>query len=178
MSNFNLDVRGLPPVECCIRYGSSFFSQHKGHPFKQDATRQLPAELSSGVHLKSSTLPQSSSCTPIKDFLFLVPSAKLPQWHKSNLLSNPDHYSPAIRFIAKWCGVDSATRTVLRFTHMSGIPIFFNCLVPLKGNSGEVCIFGVFGDTYARKWVASECPMEDTFTRKRMPHLEPLGCGT
>lgn len=143
MCDLDSDLRGLPPVECCIRYGSSFFNQHVYDPSKTNATSQLPAKNSYGVQVQNQALSRFISCTTMKDFLFLVPSARLPAWHRANLLSNPDHYTSAIRLIAKLRGVEAATRTVLQLTHMSEIPIFFNCGVHIKGNNEDVGILRV-----------------------------------
>ncbi|CAE8622490.1 unnamed protein product [Polarella glacialis] len=77
----DLDLKRFPAIDCVIGYGSGVFRQ-AGY---------------------------NSSKRPMVDLVFVVPDARVDDWHRQNLSSNPDHYSglrllgaPAVACVQRW----------------------------------------------------------------------------
>lgn len=147
---FQLNV---PPVECCICYGSNFFPQWKqeGGPTgaPQGASQGAPQGVTKGAHGEAplgmtgsrsqqehpdvpgaSSIPTSSSKPPMGDLLLLVPQQQLLQWHEANLKENMHHYSSLFGCLSSFGGPQTAAKGVLLLTRASGVHVLFNCRVP------------------------------------------------
>ncbi|KAL8436222.1 hypothetical protein Efla_003752 [Eimeria flavescens] len=134
----------VPPVNCCIFYGSNFFKQRKaGEAQKQQQQQQQAGSCGQGLPSHTEK-PQGRA--PLYDMLLLVPQQQLLKWHTDNVTQHAAHYAPLIRCFSRWGGPPLAAAFALRLTRASGVPVLFNCRVPFEvASSGHrgLCKYGV-----------------------------------
>lgn len=144
----SLGLLDVPPVDCCIYYGSNFFAQLKEKPEAPGGAfkwpRELPGEPSKGIGGPSGAPSQhrvdkgSRLGAPMADMLLLVPQKQLLQWHRENLERRVEHYAPFFKYLSRFGGPQAAAEFAVRLTKASGVPVLFNCRVPLDPNGTEV----------------------------------------
>ncbi|CDJ39031.1 hypothetical protein, conserved [Eimeria tenella] len=149
----SLGLLDVPPVDCCIYYGSNFFAQLKEKPEAPGGAfkwpRELPGEPSKGIGGPSGAPSQhrvdkgSRLGAPMADMLLLVPQKQLLQWHRENLERRVEHYAPFFKYLSRFGGPQAAAEFAVRLTKASGVPVLFNCRVPLDPNGTELCKYGV-----------------------------------
>ncbi|CDJ52258.1 hypothetical protein, conserved [Eimeria brunetti] len=157
---FSLD---LPPVECCICYGSSFFHQlqsvgksltsPKGFPLRpagasleqqqRQQRQQQQSDGAGGAPPSAHAEEPPSRGPPMGDLLLLVPEEGLQEWHELNIRKNLHHYSSFFGFLSYLGGPRTAAKGALQLTRASGVNIFFNCRVPTGRDSPKLCKYGV-----------------------------------
>ncbi|KAL8434616.1 hypothetical protein ACSSS7_003091 [Eimeria intestinalis] len=117
-----LKLSGLPPLDCCILYGSSYYRQRpareKGAPPPEE-----PHAAINQVGPPNGQEPQGSLKTPLNDLLLLVPQQRLLQWHTSNLTRHGTHYGPLIRWVSALGGPPKGASFAARLTQTSGVPM-------------------------------------------------------
>lgn len=127
----------VPPFDCCIFYGSNFFAQQRKKENTPEKPLDRPEDFPVGPLKQAGGLPLGA---PIDDILVLVPKQQLLHWHTENIEEHGSHYAPLFRYISRlWCPPAAAAYAV-RLTGASGIPILFNCRVPLKSGGNKVRI--------------------------------------
>ncbi|KAL8455480.1 hypothetical protein Emag_000609 [Eimeria magna] len=140
----SLKLSGLPPLDCCILYGSSYYPQRPAGESGALQPREQHAAGNQGGPLKQRI--QGSLGAPLKDMLLLVPQQRLLQWHTDNLTHHASHYGPLIRWVSAFGGPLKGASFAVRLTQSSGVSVLFNCRVPLDeaapGNEG-LCKYGV-----------------------------------
>ncbi|KAL8273056.1 hypothetical protein Esti_002977 [Eimeria stiedai] len=139
-----LKLSGLPPLDCCILYGSSYYQQRPAGERGAPQPQEQRAAGEQGGPLKQRL--QASLGAPLNDMLLLVPQQRLLQWHTDNLKQHASHYGPLIRLVSAFGGPPRGASFAARLTQASGVPVLFNCRVPLEeaapGNEG-LCKYGV-----------------------------------
>lgn len=124
----------VPVFDCCIFYGSNFFFQlHEKDeaPGEPSEPKGLPKDLP--IRPRKALLGAS-----IDDMLLLVPQQRLLKWHEENITASKGHYAPLFRYISLLGGAPAAARFAVRLTEASGVPVLFNCRVPLTVGGDKV----------------------------------------
>lgn len=130
----------VPPADCCIFYGSNFFAQKHEETQLHNLFIQKPKGPSGALPNQGKGFSLRSS---IDDMLWLVPQKQLLDWHAGNIKERAVHYAPLIRYISLLGGPLPAARFAILLTEASGVPILFNCRVPLTPAGNKLCKYGV-----------------------------------